>query len=137
MKYIYTATFVPNEDGTKYYCRVPDLPGCITTGSSIDDAIEMITDAASGWLVVAEDEGNEIPAPTPQYKLDIPENAICSIIRIDTFAYRAATDTRAVRKNVSLPAWMAALAEKRGVNCSQVLQDGLMQLFNASHARGV
>lgn len=135
MKYIYTATFVPNEDGTKYYCRVPDLPGCITTGSSIDDAIEMITDAASGWLVVAEDEGNEIPAPTPQYKLDIPENTICSIIRIDTFAYRAATDTRAVRKNVSLPAWMATLAEKRGVNCSQVLQDGLMQLLNASHAR--
>ena len=134
MKYIYTATFVPNEDGTKYYCRVPDLPGCITTGSTIDDAIEMITDAASGWLVVAEDEGNEIPAPTPQYKLDIPENAICSIIRIDTFAYRAATDTRAVRKNVSLPAWMAALAEKRGVNCSQVLQDGLMQLLNANHA---
>ena len=134
MKYIYTATFVPNEDGTKYYCRVPDLPGCITTGSSIDDAIEMITDAASGWLVVAEDEGNEIPAPTPQYKLDIPENAICSIIRIDTFAYRAATDTKKKKKNVSLPAWMAALAEKRGVNCSQVLQDGLMQLLNANHA---
>lgn len=132
MKYIYTATFVPNEDGSKYYCRVPDLPGCITTGVSIDDSIEMITDAASGWLVVAEDEENEIPAPTPQHKLDIPENAICSIIRIDTFAYRAATDTRAVRKNVSLPAWMAALAEKRGVNCSQVLQDGLMQLLNAS-----
>lgn len=135
MKYIYTAIFVPNEDGTKYYCRVPDLPGCITTGSSIDDAIEMITDAASGWLVVAEDEGNEIPVSTPQHDLDIPENAICSIIRIDTFAYRAATDTRAVRKNVSLPAWMATLAEKRGVNCSQVLQDGLMQLLNASHAR--
>lgn len=135
MKYIYTAIFVPNEDGTKYYCRVPDLPGCITTGSSIDDAIEMITDAASGWLVVAEDEGNEIPVSTPKHDLDIPENAICSIIRIDTFAYRAATDTKAVRKNVSLPAWMATLAEKRGVNCSQVLQDGLMQLFNASHAR--
>ncbi|MCM1251255.1 MAG: type II toxin-antitoxin system HicB family antitoxin [Clostridium sp.] len=134
MKYIYTATFIPNEDGTKYYCRVPDLPGCITTGSSIDDAIEMITDAASGWLVVAEDEGNEIPAATPQHGLDIPENAICSIICIDTLAYRAATDTRAVRKNVSLPAWMATLAEKRGVNCSQVLQDGLMQLLNASHA---
>lgn len=135
MKYIYTATFVPNDDGTKYYCRVPDLPGCITTGSDIEDAIEMITDAASGWLVVAEDEGNEIPAPTPQHKLNIPEKAVCSIIRIDTFAYRAATDTRAVRKNVSLPAWMAALAEKRGVNCSQVLQDGLTQLLNAGHAK--
>ena len=135
MKYIYTAIFIPNEDGTKFYCRVPDLSGCITTGNSIDDAIEMITDAASGWLVVAEDEGNEIPAATPQRNLDIPANAICSIIRIDTFAYRAATDTRAVRKNVSLPAWMAALAEKKGVNCSQVLQEGLMQLLNASYAR--
>ena len=130
MKYIYTATFVPNEDGTKYYCRVPDLPGCVTTGNTLDNAIEMITDAASGWLVVAEDEGNDIPAASQQRDLDIPDNAICSIIRIDTLAYRAATDTRAVRKNVSLPAWMATLAEKRGVNCSQVLQDGLMQLLN-------
>ena len=135
MKYIYTATFTPNEDRTKYYCRVPDLPGCITTGDNIDDAIEMITDAASGWLVVAEDEGNDIPTATPQCELSIPAGAVCSIIRIDTIAYRAATDTRAVRKNVSLPAWMAALAEKRGVNCSQVLQDGLMQLLNPGHAQ--
>ncbi len=135
MKYHYTAIFTPNENGTKYYCRIPDLPGCITTGDNIDDAIEMITDAASGWLVVAEDEGNDIPTATPQCELSIPAGAVCSIIRIDTIAYRAATDTRAVRKNVSLPAWMAALAEKRGVNCSQVLQDGLMQLLNPGHAQ--
>ncbi len=135
MKYIYTATFEPNQDGSKYYCRVPDLPGCVTTGSNIEDAIEMITDAASGWLVVAEDEGNEIPKPTPQQDLNIPKGVSCSIIRVDTLAYRAATDTKAVRKNVSLPAWMATLADKWGVNCSQVLQDGLMQLFNTRHAR--
>lgn len=87
----------------------------------------MITDAASGWLVVAEDEGNAIPSATPRYDLDIPDGAVCSIIRIDTLPYRAATDTRSVRKDVSLPAWMAALAEKRDVSCSQVLQDGLMK----------
>ena len=135
MKYIYTATFLPNEDETKFYCRVPDLPGCITTANNIEDAIEMIIDAASGWLVVAEDEGNVIPSATPQCDLNIPDNAICSIICIDTLSYRAATDTKAVRKNVSLPAWMATLAEKRGVNCSQVLQDGLMQLLNANPVR--
>lgn len=129
MKYIYTATIEPNESETKFYCRVPDLPGCITTGDSLDDAIEMITDAASGWLVVAEDEGNEIPVPTPQNQLAIPTGAICSIIRIDTIAYRAATDDRAVRKNVSLPAWMVALADKRGINCSQLLQESLLAKF--------
>ena len=37
MKYIYSATFVPDEEGSKYYCGVSDLPGCITTGDSIDD----------------------------------------------------------------------------------------------------
>lgn len=90
---------------------------------------------AGVWLVAAEDEGNDIPPPTPQCNLDIPENAACSIIRIDTLAYRAATNTRAVRKNVSLPAWMATIADKRGVNCSQVLQDGLMQLLNDTQAQ--
>lgn len=135
MKYIYTATFTPSDDGSKYYCRVPDLPGCITTGNDLNDAIEMITDAASGWLVVAEDEGNDIPAATPQCHLDIPDHTICSIIRIDTLAYRAATDNKAVRKNVSLPAWMANLADKRGINCSQVLQDGLLQMFHTNPAR--
>lgn len=134
MKYTYTAVFTPTEDGKELYCRIPDLPGCVTTGDDLDDAIEMITDAAGGWLVVAEDEGNVIPAATPQHDLDIPKNAVCSIIRIDTFAYRAATDTRAVRKNVSLPAWMATLADKRGLNCSQVLQDGLLRLLGAGHA---
>lgn len=130
MKYIYTATFTPNEDGTKYYCRVPDLPGCITTGTSLEDAINMITDAASGWLVVAEDEGNEIPAPSSQDKLSTQEGAICSLICIDTLAYRATTDTKAVRKNVSLPAWMSALADKRGINCSKVLQDALLAVLS-------
>lgn len=130
MKYSYTATIIRDTDEELYYCRVPDLPGCITTGDSVEDAIDMITDAASGWLVVAEDTNGDIPAPTPQTELDIPDNAIRTLIRIDTIAYRSATDTRAVRKNVSLPAWMAALAEKRGFNCSQILQDRLMQLFD-------
>ena len=70
MNYIYTAVFTPNDDSTKFYARIPDLPGCITTGSSLKDAIDQITDAASGWLVVAEDEGLAIPQPTPQAEVD-------------------------------------------------------------------
>lgn len=131
MKYIYTAVFTPNEDSTKFYARVPDLPGCITTGSSLQDAIDEITDAASGWLTVAEDEGLDIPEATKQAVVDRKDTDILSLIQIDTIAYRAATDTRAVRKNVSLPKWMAVLADKMGINCSQLLQENLMQKFNA------
>lgn len=128
MKYIYTATFRPDPDGT-VYARIPDLPGCVTTGSSLEDAIAQITDAACGWLVVAEDEGMEIPNATSQLVIDHDPDAILSMIQVDTLAYRAQTDTRAVRKNVSLPAWMANLADKKGINCSQVLQEGLARQF--------
>lgn len=131
MHYIYSASFTPVGDGTGYYARVPDLPGCITSGRSLQDAIEQITDAASVWLVAAEDEGLPISAATPQDQLSRDPGVIYSLIQIDTIAYRALTDTRAVRKNVSLPAWMANLADKRGINCSQVLQDGLLARLNS------
>ena len=124
MKYMYTATFTPKEKGG-YYARVPDLPGCITTGKDLADAIDQITDAMNGWLTVAEDEGLPIAPPTPQDKIEREANAVCSIIKADTLAYRALTDTHAVRKNVSLPAWMSNLADKFGINCSKLLQDAL------------
>ncbi|MBP5212776.1 MAG: type II toxin-antitoxin system HicB family antitoxin [Pyramidobacter sp.] len=124
MKYMYNATFTPNEDGG-YYARVPDLPGCITTGKDLADAIDQIGDAMSAWLVVAEDEGLPIAAPTPQDKIVREPTTLCSIIKADTLAYRARTDSHAVRKNVSLPAWMSALADKLNINYSQLLQEAL------------
>lgn len=132
MQYIYTALFTPIEDGSGYYAKVPDLPGCITTGNSLSDAIEQITDAMNGWLVVAEDEGEPIAQPTQQEQLHVDAGTLCSLISADTIEYRAKTDTRAVRKNVSLPSWMARLADKRGINRSQVLQDALRSLLDSS-----
>ena len=131
MKYIYSAMFTPTEDGTKYLARIPDLPGCISSGRGLSDAVEQITDAASGWLVVAEDEGLPIPPATTQTALEHEPGSVFSLLQVDTIANRALTDTRAVRKNVSLPAWMVELADKRGINCSQVLQEGLAAKLNA------
>lgn len=125
MNYLYSAVISPIEGSTSYCARIPDLPGCVTTGKDIQEAIDMITDAASLWLVTAEDKDMPISAPSPQNALDLGHDDICTLIRIDTLAYRALTDTRAVRKNVSLPAWLANLADKKGINCSQVLQDAL------------
>jgi predicted RNase H-like HicB family nuclease len=130
MKYIYTAIFTPIEDGSGYYAKVPDLSGCITTGKDISDAIEQITDAMNAWLVVAEDEGLDISKPTPQNKLKFDSSSSCSLISADTIEYRARTDTHSVRKNVSLPGWMVTLADKRGINCSQVLQETLRKLLD-------
>ena len=127
MKYTYTAIFT-EKDG-KVYASVPDLSGCITTGKNLSDAINQMSDAMAAWLCVAEDEGVEIPVPTPQSNIQYKNDEQLSLINADTLKYRAETDTKAVRKNVSLPAWLSKIADKRHFNCSQILQDALMALI--------
>lgn len=129
MQYMYTA--VITEEKGKVFAKVPDLPGCVTSGKSVPEVLELIKDAASAWLVAAEDGELTINKPSSQSSIPHGKKDILSVILIDTIDYRAKYDTRAVRKNVSLPAWMANLAEKRGINCSQVLQEGLLKVFKA------
>ena len=126
---IYTYTAIITEiDGT-FYAKVPDVPGCITTAASLSEAIILITDALCGCLVVLEDEGITPAAPTPQPQIPHDADAILTLIQADTILYRKRTDNKSVRKNVSLPAWMSALADKRGINCSKVLQDALSAML--------
>ncbi len=80
--------------------RVPDLPGCISSGKDLPDAISQITDAASNWLCVAEDEELTISDPTPQAMIIRDSEDVISLIQIDTTAYRAATENRIVRRNI-------------------------------------
>lgn len=129
MKYYYTAVLTPQDDGS-VFASVPDLDGCVTSGKDLNDALDMITDAASVWLVSNEDHNLPVVKPSVQSDLPCSEDSYFSIIRVDTIQYRADTDNHSVRKNVSLPAWMAHMADKRGINCSKVLQDGLMQQFS-------
>ena len=47
MKMIYPAVFYPYSDGSGgYVVEFPDLPGCVTGGKNLQEAIEMATDAA-------------------------------------------------------------------------------------------
>ena len=130
MQYLFTAVFTPFEDGTGYEARIPDIPHCVTSGRDLPDALDMIADAASLMLIDMEDDGKPVPQPTAPQEIHAPEGGVTSLVRLDTDRYRMMNDTRAVRKNVSLPAWMATMAERRGVNCSQVLQDALRQMFS-------
>lgn len=127
---IYTYTAVISESDGTFYAKVPDIDGCITTADSLPEAIDLITDAMNLALVVLEDEGIQPRRPTPQSNIAHSPDNILTIIQADTIKYRSMTDTRAVRKNVSIPAWMSNLADKRGINCSKVLQDALLSVLS-------
>lgn len=94
MVYVYTAT-IHKENGT-FYAAVPDIPGCISTGSSLSDAIKQITDALSVCLCVMEDEQDPIPTPSDQSAIYREATDLCTLVRVDTIAYRSLTDTRTV-----------------------------------------
>ncbi|MBR1821141.1 MAG: type II toxin-antitoxin system HicB family antitoxin [Clostridia bacterium] len=122
---VYTAVLSRSDDG--YDVGFPDVPGCITYGDTIEEAIHMAKDALGGCLCAYEDEGVPLPDPRLPDQVPLNEGEFAVMVDIDTAEYRRQTDTRAVRKNVSLPAWMAYQAEQRGINCSQLLQDALRQ----------
>lgn len=128
MRLIYTASVAPKEDGG-YVVRVSDLPGCVTTGCTLAETLDNIRDAAAVYLCSLEDDGVPLPAPRAPESVALEQGAACALVDVDTALYRRMTDTRTVRKNVSLPAWMAAMAEARGLNCSQVLQDALRRIL--------
>ena len=78
MRYTYTAVITP-EDG-KYYVRIPDITGCITTGKGLEDAVVQINDALRGCLMVLRDNGFPIPQATPQQ--DIPHGAMDILVSV-------------------------------------------------------
>lgn len=50
----------PEKEGG-FTITAPSLPGCISYGKTIDEALEKIKDAMVGWIQVAKEEGIDIP----------------------------------------------------------------------------
>lgn len=64
-KYIdrYTINIVPlsEDDGGGYLATVPSLPGCMSDGETMDEAMANVREAISSWIIVAEEIGRKIP----------------------------------------------------------------------------
>lgn len=128
MKYIYPVCIYPGDLGG-YTVIVPDLPGCVTEGETIADALEQAVDAASGWVLDELEEGKKAPkASAPEnVKADEYENGLVSVIMLDIDAYAEKYGSKAVRKNCTIPAWLNTAAEKANLNFSQILQTALQE----------
>lgn len=129
-KYVYPAIFHPNEDDGSYTITFPDLPGCITEGKDMANALYMAQDALEVWLADSEDHKEPVPVSNPPPQVETPE--FVNFVMADTTAWRKKYDSRAVKKTLSIPNWLNSLAEDAGVNFSQILQDALKERLNIS-----
>ncbi len=125
MRYVYPAVFEPAEEGG-FIVSVPDIEGCFSEGESLAEAMFMAQDALAMILVYHEDHDNPIPDSTPIEKVEVPENGVVSLVLADTDQWRRTYENKAVKKTLSIPAWLNAKAMKAGVNFSQVLQEALI-----------
>lgn len=53
-----------DEDGGGYFATVPDLPGCMSDGSTRELAARNVGDAISAWIEEAQHLGRVIPSPS-------------------------------------------------------------------------
>ena len=128
MKLIYPACFYPSEDGS-YTVVFPDLPGCVTEGKSLADAMEMAEDAVSGWLLGEVEENKQLPKASFIHDITADEynNGFVSLIAIDLNEYAQKHGSKAVKKTLTIPAWLNTIAEQKNVEFSAILQEALKE----------
>ena len=127
MKLVYPACFYPLEEQSGYLVEIPDLKGCVTQGDNMANAIEMAIDAASGWVLDELESGKTAPPSTPMRDIVLNSpDGIVSLIVLDMDGYAEKYGDKAVRKNLTIPAWLATFADKRNINYSQTLQKALL-----------
>jgi len=127
MKLTYPAIFYKGDGG--YAVEVPDLPGCVSGGETIAEAILMATDAASGWILDELEDGKPIPKASPIESIHPKAGSFISMLVLDMEVYAEKYGNKAVRKNLTIPAWLNTFAEANHINFSKVLQDSLMTMY--------
>ena len=105
----------------------PDLPGCLPCADTVENAVKNANEALKLHLFGMEEDNEEIPEPTPVNKIETRGNQ--SILLVDVFMppFREKMHTKFIKKTLSIPSWLNAEAEHRGVNFSQVLQNALIE----------
>jgi predicted RNase H-like HicB family nuclease len=98
----------------------PDLPGCISAGSTLEEALSMAEEALAGHFEAMADHGLEIPAPS---SLDAvmadPENRDGIAVLVPA----PEPDRRAVRVNITLPERLLRRIDERTGNRSRFLAE--------------
>lgn len=128
MKHAYPAIFQKEEDGFTVY--FPDLPGCITEGDTLEEAIEMAKDALCLSLYDKEVSKLPLPAASDPCALALDHNSFASVVLVDTEDYRKYYNNKSVKKTLTIPAWLNDLAEKENAPYSRILQEGLKEYLN-------
>ena len=87
------------ESDTDYEVDFPDLPGCITAGSTLDEAKEIAAEAIAFHIEGLIEDGEDIPAPSSLEEI-MADKANKEAV---AFLVPYQSSEKAVRVNITLP----------------------------------
>lgn len=125
--YEYVAIFDYAEDAINIY--FPDLPGCLSCADTTKEALKNAQEAMGLYITCLEDEGLEIPEPTPLEEIKYKENEKPILVSVWMPLVRNEVEIVSVKKTLTIPAWLNKLAEESNINFSKVLQAGLKEVL--------
>src|SRR5437763_5271962 len=112
-----------------YGVSFPDLPGCVTAGSTIDEAMAMAREALALHIEGLLEDGEEVPSPTPPDAID--RDGAVAIAAIDV-----PDNTKVERVNITVPALSLqrfdAFAARRGMTRSGLFVEAVHRWIQAT-----
>ncbi|MBR4461667.1 MAG: type II toxin-antitoxin system HicB family antitoxin [Erysipelotrichaceae bacterium] len=127
-KIYYPALFHVAEDIGGYWVEFPDLPGCLTEGRNEVEAMEMAEDALGLWLDrTGETWEREIlpPSTCEAIRKQFPDELVM-MVGCDPEEWYRRTHSRAIKKTLTIPAWLNERATKANLNFSKILKEALI-----------
>lgn len=124
-KLFYPAIFHKAEEGG-FWISFPDIPECLTQGDDMTQAYEMAVDALGLALTCREKELEPFPDISDPTSIALDPDSFLVVIEFDMLAYKKRTNSRAVKKTLSIPAWLNEAAMAMDLNFSQILQEALI-----------
>ncbi len=66
MRLPYRMEIIPDTVEGGFAVRFPELPGCLTCGDTLEEAVRNAADCKKEWLIAAMEEGISIPEPVSE-----------------------------------------------------------------------
>lgn len=135
MTTIYPACFYHDDDG--YTVVFPDLEYLSTDGQTLELAMEHAIDCLAGYIYLEIKENHSLPKPSSLQSIDpikvekemgfnqSAQDSFVNLVSVDLDSYAKEHFEVAVKKTLTIPAWLNNLAIQNHVNFSKVLQEAL------------
>ena len=131
---IYPACFFKEKKG--YSVVFPDLNWLATSGKTENEAMSKAVECLAGYLYMLKQDGENVPKASSMSDISLEsvaeeldaatERSFVNMVSVDVEEYAKKYFEKAVRKTLTIPAWLDQAAREKKINFSQTLQEALI-----------